>query len=154
MTLPTIFRGHGRSRICEPYWPSAPIDQIFDELWRGFDLSQAASVAAFAPRVDLLERADEFVFTAELPGVKESDLQVEIHGDVLTLRGEKRAQSIENVAGSHCAERAYGRFERALRLPTDVDAGKVKASHADGVLTVILPKAESAKARQIPIDTA
>ena len=154
MTLPTLFRGHPRTRARVAAWPAAPLDQIFDELWRGVDAPSASAVAAFAPRVELSERADDFVLTAELPGVSESDLHVEIHGDVLTLRGEKRAEKVENVEKRYVSERVHGRFERSLRLPTEVDSANVRATHTDGVLTVTLPKAESARARQIPIESA
>jgi HSP20 family protein len=108
----------------------------------------------WAPPVDLYETEDAFVLKAELPGFSKEDLQIEFHDHRLTLRGERQRENEVKEEQYHRLERAYGRFERAFRLPTTVDAEKIQASFKDGVLELRLPKSEAAKPKRIAIREA
>ena len=107
--------------------------------------------SALFPRVNLFEDADGYDLEAELPGLELGDLEITITGpNQLTLKGERKADSPENAV-VHRQERPFGSFVRSLSLPTLVDADKVEAKFADGVLSVRLPKHEQAKPRKISI---
>jgi HSP20 family protein len=110
--------------------------------------------AAWIPAVDLEENDKEFVLTAELPGVKEKDVDVEFDQNMLTLKGEKRTEREETTEKNgrwHVIERSHGQFVRSFTLPPAVDPTKAKADFKDGVLTVHLPKRKEATARKIAI---
>jgi HSP20 family protein len=158
MTLPSIFRGHPMGALGDPTDPFGSLgrtmDWLFEGLWRDLGAQGAAAPGGFVPRVDVVEREDELLVSAELPGLEEKDFQLEIHGDVLTLRGEKRDEHAEAGRGWRWSERSYGSFRRAIRLPVEVDSTRSSASYRDGVLTVTLPKAESARVRHIPVNPA
>jgi HSP20 family protein len=83
--------------------------------------------------------------TAELPGLKESDVQVEVEDDCLCVRGEKREEKEEKNGGRYFSERRYGSFERIVRLPADADKDKINAQLTDGILKVTIPKAPGHK---------
>lgn len=108
-------------------------------------------VAALSPAVDLSEDEKSYVVSVELPGVRREDVTVELHEDVLTIRGEKRSEREEKKDRTHWVERSYGSFSRSFTLPANALAEELKASFKDGVLSVEIPKKEAAKARQISI---
>ena len=112
------------------------------------------SLGAWIPPVDIMEEKDRILLTAELPGFRESDVEVQMEGNVLTLRGERKFDSDVKKEGYHRVERAYGSFGRSFTLPTVVDTEKIKAEYKDGVLRVTLPKREEAKPKQIQISVA
>jgi HSP20 family protein len=126
------------------------VERLALDLQRG----DAVQALGFAPRLEVLEGENEFVVTAELPGLEEKDFQIEVHGSVLTVRGEKRSETAGEQKGRHFSERVYGEFRRAVELPVEVSSDKASASFKNGVLTVTLPKAETAKVRHIPVDVA
>ena len=105
-----------------------------------------------APAVDLVEREKEYVVTAELPGLDEKALEVNLSGDTLTIRGRKEQEHKEERENYRMSERRFGSFQRSLRLPQDVDSEKIDAQFAKGVLTVTLPKSEEALKKQKKID--
>jgi HSP20 family protein len=132
--------------------------------WDGFDVSRefdrllgtafgAPSLSAWSPAVDVRETTDEFVVTAELPGMTKDDVELTIENGVLSLSGEKKEEREEGDegAGRHIYERRYGSFQRNFSLPRGVAADQVDAKFKDGVLTVTLPKVAAAKPRQIKI---
>jgi HSP20 family protein len=103
------------------------------------------------PQVDIEERENEYVLNMELPGMNKGDISISFQEGVLNISGEKKdVRNGENV-NHHLSERRYGRFERAFRIHSDVDASRIAASFKDGVLQIELPKAESAKPKQIDI---
>jgi HSP20 family protein len=110
------------------------------------------------PPVEVTESEGELRLTAELPGLDRADVKIELDGDVLTLRGEKREERKEEDTGKryHLEERRYGAFYRAFTLPPAVDAEKISAEFDRGVLTLHLPKAAEAmpRGREIPVGTA
>jgi HSP20 family protein len=151
MAFPIVFRP-GRSLAQnggDPFWSS--VDRLVEDLWRG---NAPAAAASFAPRLEVVEREGEYLVTAELPGLEEKDFSIEVHGNVLTLRGEKRSETAGEEKGRHFSERSYGAFRRAIELPVEVSSDKASAAFKNGVLTVTLPKAETAKVRHIPVSAA
>ncbi len=107
----------------------------------------------WSPPADMHETQNEAVVAVELPGLTEKDIRLSIADDVLTVQGEK--QRVEAQDASHYRqERWFGKFEREFSLPFPVDAGQIKATFRDGVLTVKLPKAEEAKPKEIKIEAA
>jgi HSP20 family protein len=116
--------------------------------------SSATSYGAWSPAVDIFERADGLVIRAEIPGVSKDDIDVRIENNVLTLHGERRREDGFDEAAAHRLERIYGSFTRSFSLPTSVDAAKIAASYRDGVLEIVLPKAEEAKPKRIQIQSA
>jgi len=150
MAFPIVFRS-GRSHSppgTRPFWSS--VERLVEDLQR----DSAAQAAGFAPRLEVVERENEYLVTAELPGLEEKDFQVEVHGNVLTLRGEKRGEQTGERDGRHFTERVYGEFRRGIELPVEVQSEKASASFKNGVLAITLPKAETAKVRNIPVTSA
>ncbi len=94
----------------------------------------------FSPPSDASSRDDAYVIEVELPGVKEEDITVEVHGDIMTLSGEKRSARDEKTDTYIFSERTYGAFRRSFRLPPDVDDAAIEAHTEDGILRVTLPK--------------
>lgn len=118
------------------------------DAWRSFESMWRPSV----PAIDLVEREKEYVVTAELPGLDEKALEVKVSGNTLSIRGQKEEERKEERENYRMSERRYGSFQRALRLPEDVDLDKIDARFAKGVLTVTLPKSEEALNKQKKIE--
>lgn len=110
--------------------------------------------AAWAPPVDVFEKDDQIVFRAELPGVSKDDMNVRIENGVLSLDGERKQETELREENAYRLERSFGRFTRSFTLPATVDATKVTATFKDGILEVTVPKAESAKPKQVAIHVA
>lgn len=125
----------------------SPLSRLVGDLFA----ERPSHVSAVAPAVDIVETNDEYVVTAEVPGVKKNDLTLEVHEGVLTIRGEKRSQRDEESEKGRWLERSYGTFSRSFSLPSDADPDRISASFEDGVLTVRLPKTPEAKPRTIHI---
>ena len=123
------------------------MDSVMGSDWFG---SRTSGTGAFPP-INVFNDGDDFVLVAELPGVKKEDLDVQVRGDTLRIQGKKTIAYDEN-ASAHRRERAAGQFDRTLTLPADIDAAKVAAEYRDGVLTLRLPRAESAKPRTVTIN--
>jgi len=108
-------------------------------------------MSGWSPALDLHEDTDNFFVSAELPGMKKEEIEISLQDGVLTLSGERKHEKTENTTEIHRSERFVGRFQRTLTLPAAVDADKVKASYQEGILNVTLPKAETAKPKQIQV---
>ena len=107
--------------------------------------------AATMPAVDLAETDDEVLVHAELPGLDKKDFNVELDGQRIVLRGEKKASREEKKRNYYYAESSYGSFFRAIPLPCEVDGDRAKATYKGGVLDLRLPKTEKAKARTVHV---
>jgi HSP20 family protein len=127
------------------------IDRLFDSPLHALTSDSQQFQSGWLPAVDLHEDRDHLVLRAELPGMKKEEIDISLHGDVLTLSGERKEEKRFEEAETYRQERFLGRFQRAFTLPVAVDADKVDASYKDGVLTVHLPKAENAKPKQIEV---
>jgi HSP20 family protein len=133
---PTVSLRNAMNRLFEDF--TSDIEDIGST-----SLSQ--SLQSFMPKCDLEEKEDRILLTAELPGMSEKDVQVEMNKDYLTVRGDKKSCHEEKDGGRYFSERSYGGFERTIRLPADVNREKIDAVFKDGVLTVSMPKSPEAK---------
>jgi len=132
----------------------APItNRLFEEFFRDFPFSSSLleQQKEWIPSVDILEKGDNLMLRAELPGITEKDIDLKIEGNMLTLKGERKMESEDNQSNYHQVESYYGSFARSFRLPDTVDFEKVKAEYKNGVLTITLPHKPEAKPREIPI---
>ncbi len=107
---------------------------------------------SWIPAVDIYETMDSIVINVELPGVSKEDMSIEVKENTLTIKGEKKLEKDVKEENYHRMERTYGSFMRAFTLPGTVSQEKVKAKFRDGILEIVLPKAEEAKPKQIKVD--
>jgi HSP20 family protein len=110
----------------------------------------ADGAAAMLP-LDISESENEFIVKASLPGIRPEDVQITVHGDMLTIRGEIKAEEENKDEHFHLRERRYGQFQRTVRLSAPIRADQAQAKFENGLLTLTLPKAEEAKPKQIKI---
>jgi HSP20 family protein len=108
----------------------------------------------WAPAIDMIDGKDEMVLRADLPGLTEKDVDVNVQDSVLTIKGERKSETEEKKDDYYYCERSYGRFTRSLTLPAGVDADKVKATFKNGVLEVRLPKVAATNGRKIEVKAA
>ena len=106
---------------------------------------------AWAPAVDITERKDAYLVAAELPGVGNDDLEITFQDGGLTIQGERRLAADAAGEKVHRSERRYGAFRRSITLPSHVQADKIEASAQDGVLLILVPKAQEAHAKRIQV---
>ena len=122
------------------------VRRLFEE---PFDF--VTSPVTFTPAIEVREFDNEFIVTAELPGMKKDDVDIEYENGVLFIRGEKLETSREEKRNLLVWERQYGTFQRSFMLPNTIDQEKIIAEFHDGVLKIVLPKAEYAKGKKIQI---
>ena len=136
------------------------LSDLRDEIDRLFEapLSQLGSSASvfggWTPAIDVFEDKEHVVVKAELAGMKKEDIEVTLHEGTLSIAGERKTEKKVEEAGLYRSERFFGRFQRAVTLPSPVDGAKVKADYKDGILTVTLPKTEEAKPKQIDVSVS
>lgn len=106
---------------------------------------------AWEPVVDISETDDNYVVTAELPGLSKDDVKISYEDGILSLRGEKKHEKEEKRKNYHRVERSFGAFERSFRVPSRVLVDKIDAKFKDGILHLTMPKAEEARPKEIPI---
>ena len=129
------------------------MNRLFDDPF--FSIGRLAdddSLGMWNPAVDLYEKDDHFVIKAELPGVDRQDIRIDLKDRVLTLSGERTQEQEVKEENYYRKERSYGKFQRAFRLPADVDSDKIKAEFKDGVLQVEVPKPHEIKAKTVTIN--
>jgi HSP20 family protein len=148
-----------RRRTDWPAWSwTSPFEEL-ERMRRQMDLLSGSlsrglfgePTAGVFPLMNVTEDNDNYYVRAELPGIKPDDLEISVTGNTLSLAGERKLPVEDEKAQYHRREREAGRFSRIITLPAQVDTGKVEARSADGLLTVVLPKAEAAKLRQIAV---
>jgi HSP20 family protein len=131
------------------------MNRLFDQfLGRPTATATRTGSGVWMPVVDMFETNDDLVVDFDLPGVRENDISLSITGDVLTVKGERQSNQPLNDDSCFHMERAFGKFERSIRLPMPVQAGPVRATYRDGVLEVRVPKAEEVRPKEIKIDVA
>lgn len=140
------------------------MNDLFDDFFEDFGdvfgsrhfplLRQNEQWLAESPSFEVSETDEAFRVKAELPGLEEKDIEVNLEGDVLTIRGEKKREQEEKHRNYHVSEMSYGEFHRAFRLPEGVDREKAKAQFKKGVLTLTLPKTEQVKTQRKRIEIA
>ena len=143
-----------RGRTLSPW---RELEEMSDRLTRMFDESvsgRGQNGGTWFPAVNVEETSDELILTAELPGMGEDDIELELENNILTISGEKREEREEgDERRYHLWERTYGTFQRSFTLPRTVNAESIEARFKDGILHVHMPKQEEAKGRKIAIRT-
>jgi len=128
------------------------MNRLFDESVRNVRTGdEALSSATWSPAIDIYETANEVVVKAELPEVNQSDIDIQVENNTLTLRGERKFDKETKQENFHRIERAYGVFSRSFTLPSTVDQERIKADYKDGILRISLPKREASKPKQIKV---
>src|ERR687898_3035033 len=139
------FRGRGF------YDPLSEVNRVFDDMFgslmRRPGSQQRAQLTAWAPAIDVVTKDSDLVLRAELPGVKQEDVDITLENNMLTVSGERKAEQEEERGGYHVRERRYGSFSRSLALPEGLDESKIHARYDNGVLEVTV---EGAAAVQEP----
>lgn len=138
--------------------PARELQSIQSEMNRLFgtvfdtQTGDGGALRRWIPAMDLVEEGDEFVLRADLPGVREDDVKVELEDNVLTVAGERRSEHEQRADGYRRIERASGSFSRSLTLPEGIDPDGIAARFERGVLEVRVPKPEQRKPRRVAID--
>jgi HSP20 family protein len=124
------------------------LDRVFGSSFGAF-LQRDGVPSGRTPAVDVYQDKDQFTVYAELPGLKKEELEISLNGETLTIAGARKQEA--NPDEGFRTERSFGKFQRTLTLPVAVNAENVSATYKDGILKVVLPKAEEAKSKQIPV---
>lgn len=128
------------------------INSMFDDFFYPTSRGDSDwSLSSWDPRVDIYDDKDSIVIKAELPGVDKKNIKVDVKDRVLTLSGERSADKEVKEDNFYRRERSYGRFERSLTLPGEIDPNKIRADYKDGVLKIEVPKPEEQRSKQITI---
>ena len=136
----------------DPFDELTTLRNRMDRLWTRMSTEQEPALATWAPTSDIMETKDEILIKAELPGIDEKEVDVEIENGMLTIKGERKAEQETEEKGYRRIERSYGSFMRTFTLPPNVDAEKIGATFNNGVLEVHLPKKEESKPRAIKVN--
>lgn len=135
----------------EPVRELSSLQQDMNRIFNGFFDGQAPQTSRWLPPMDLIETREHFVLRADLPGVTEQDVKIELDNNLLEISGERRFEQREDEQGSYRLERAQGHFSRSLTLPEGVDEEGISASFDRGVLTVQIPKPPQRRPRRVEI---
>ena len=138
------------------------MNQMFDRVFgRGSGAGSGAregglatSTWTWAPAVDISERKDAYLVTVEVPGIRPEEIEVTLEDGLLTIQGERHLEEDSSDQQYHRVERRYGTFRRSITLPSQVKADAIEASCSDGLLRVVVPKAESAMPKKIDVQAA
>jgi HSP20 family protein len=128
------------------------MDRLFDGTFGPAFFRSPGSFSRWSPALDVYQDKDQFTVLVELPGLKKEDIEISLRDGTLTITGERKPEG--KASEGYKNERFYGRFQRSVTLPATVDGSKVKASYQDGLLKVVLPKAEEAKPKQIEVSVS
>ena len=130
------------------------MDRLFDDAFtRPFSLTREGGSTWSSPAIDMYQTDNDVVVKADLPGIKADEVQINVNGDVLTIKGETKQQDEKKDKSWHIREHRRGAFERSIRLPSGVIADRANADFDNGVLTITLPKSEEVKPRTISVKT-
>lgn len=130
------------------------MDHLFDDAFtRPFSLMRNGGSTWSSPAIDMYQTDNEVVVKAALPGIKADEVQINVTGDILNIRGETKQAEEKKNKSWHIREQRWGAFERSVLLPTGVISDKAKADFDNGILTITLPKAENVKPKTITVKT-
>ena len=128
------------------------MDRLFDDAFtRPFSIMREGGSNWSSPALDMYQTDNDIVVKAALPGIKADEVQINVTGDILTIRGETKQHEEKNEKSWHIREHRWGAFERSVRLPTGVMSDKAKADFDNGILTITLPKLEEVKPKTITV---
>ena len=125
------------------------LDRLFDSVFGRFPRERGEIY--WAPPLDIEEIEEAVVVRVELPGMNKEDIKISLSGDTLTISGERKQEIEKKGKTYYRIERAYGKFQRTVTLPTEVEGDKAKATYRAGILELVLPKSEKSKAKEISI---
>jgi len=136
--------------------PLREMERLHNDLNRLFEggpttEGRTDSARSWAPAVDVAETEEALFVRAEVPGMSREDIDIELTGETLTLRGERKFESEDKKDNFVRIERRYGKFSRSFTLATPIQADKVSASYRDGILEIVLPKSEETKPRKVQV---
>ena len=130
------------------------MDRLFDDAFtRPFSLTREGGSTWSSPVIDMYQTDNEVVVKAALPGIKTDEVQINVTGDILTIKGELKHEEEKKDKSWHIREHRWGAFERSLTLPTGVISDRAKADFENGILTITLPKSEEVKPKTITVKT-
>ena len=127
------------------------IDRFYDEFFGGVE-EEGPSAGHFNPPMSIEETEKEYILTAELPGLDKEDVQITYQNDQMIISGEKKEPEVSKRGTFHSQERRFGSFNRGFTIPKKIKADKIEASFKNGLLTMVMPKAEEARAKEIKIN--
>lgn len=144
-------------RVVAPWRPLRELEEVerrFEDIARSWPMlwsHMPEEEKAWMPSIDVFEKDNKIILKAELPGMKEEDIDVSVDGDMLNIRGEKKTELEVKEEDYFQCERSYGSFFRSIPLPSSVDAGKIAAEYEDGVLQITMPKIAGVKPKKVPV---
>lgn len=143
------------SRMVNPYWPMRrfqnEIERLFEEPFGTWLTTEGPAFDTWMPAVNVYEEKNNIIVKAELPGMKKEEFEVYLSGENLNIAGERTAETDEKTADLYRSERYFGRFHRSIPLPVAINANKIEAHYKDGILTIICPKTEETKRKQVEV---
>ncbi|TKJ43315.1 molecular chaperone [candidate division TA06 bacterium B3_TA06] len=144
----------GKIKRYDPFWGidsfRRDMDRLFDSFFGRWPSEGYPTL--WGPAVDIEETKDSLVVRAEIPGMKKEDIKIQTVGDNLVISGERRHEAEEKDRHFHRVEHAYGKFQRVVSLPIEVESDKAKASYKEGVLEITFPKSDKARAKEIEVE--
>jgi HSP20 family protein len=137
----------------EPFRELRQMEDTMNRLWRGFGgQTHGEGSEGWNIAIDVVRKQDEIEVKASVPGIKPEDIDISVEDNVLVMKAEKKDEYEGKEADYLVRERSYGSYYRALRLPETVDTNKIKCEYDNGVLSIVLPKAEEKKKKQIKVN--
>ncbi|BDI33247.1 molecular chaperone [Capsulimonas corticalis] len=127
------------------------VNRLFEDNSRSGRGTETAAARTWAPSVDILEDGNEIVVIADLPGLRQEDIDIELTGETLTIKGERKFEDTQRKDRYVRVERSYGTFQRSFTIVAPVQHDGVKASYKDGILEVHLPKSEETKPKKVQV---
>jgi HSP20 family protein len=127
-----------------------PLNRLFDSALQGWP-GDSNGTTSWAPAADIYESDEDLIVNLDIPGIDPKMVDIRVENNVLTVRGERQFDQKQNSENYHRVERSYGTFGRSFTLSTSINAEKIRATYESGVLTIVMPKAETAKPRKIQI---
>ncbi len=150
--MTVIIRRNGGRKVLVPYYRPwsmlRDLEEFYSSMWDSWRPSELS--LGLAPQMDVYEEKGNLVVKTELPGIESKDLDIELDGDTITIKAEKK-EEVKEDATHHTSERYYGQYYRSVKLPFPVKEDSISASLEKGVLEITLPKAEAVEARKIEV---
>lgn len=127
------------------------MNRLFEDYYPARTEEKDMVAGTWAPSVDIYETENELVLTAELPGIKEDDIEIKLEDNTLTIKGDRRFEKETKEENYHRIERSYGSFLRSFTLPAYIEQEKIEAEHENGVLKIAMPKKQESKSRKVKV---
>lgn len=127
------------------------MNRLFEDYYPARTEEKDIVAGSWAPSVDIYETENELVLTAELPGIKEDDIEIKLEDNTLAIRGDRNFEKETKEENYHRIERSYGSFFRSFTLPAYIDQEKIEAEHENGILRIAMPKKQESKSRKVRV---